>query len=100
MYWQFREVLRKGQFAIAPLENEEYVFQDLAATRYSTNSKDEIFCEPKEKTKSRLGRSPDSEAVIIALAIPLDMGGVPQDAATALQSGTNDELEELHKLFR
>lgn len=99
LYWQFREILRLGEFAIAPLENEEYVFADLTATRYSTNTKDEIFCEPKEKTKSRLGRSPDSEAVIIALATPLDMGGVPQDAATALQSETNDEMEELHKLF-
>ncbi len=99
LYWQFREILMAGKFAIAPLENEEYVFQDLTATRYSTNTKDEIFCELKEKTKSRLGRSPDSEAVIIGLATPLDMGGVPQDAATALQSETNDEMEELHKLF-
>ncbi|ACC81143.1 hypothetical protein [Nostoc punctiforme] len=99
LYWQFRELLMGGRIAIAPLENEEYVFQDLTATRYSTNTKDEIFCEPKDKTKSRLGRSPDSEAVIIALTNPMELGGVPQDAATALQAETNSEMEELHKLF-
>lgn len=99
LYWQFREALRLGKIAIAPLENEEYVFQDLTATRYSTNTKDEIFCEPKEKTKSRLGRSPDSEAIVIALNTPMEAGGIPQDSATALSAETNNELEELHKLF-
>lgn len=98
LYWQLRELLRLGKMAIAPMENEEYVFADLSATRYSTNTKDEIFCEPKEKTKSRLGRSPDSEAVIIALISPMEMAGIPQDA-TSSQSEANTEMLELHKLF-
>lgn len=72
LYWTFRELLREGKIAIAPLgEKEDYIFDDLAATRYFTNTKDQIVCEPKEKTKARLGRSPDSEAAIIALEIPV-----------------------------
>jgi hypothetical protein len=67
LYWQFREKLRLGEYAIAPLSNEDYVFQDLAATRYLTDTRDKIGCELKSKTVQRLKRSPDSEAVVIAL---------------------------------
>jgi hypothetical protein len=89
LYWQFREALRKGEVAIAPLENEEYVFQDLAATRYTTNTKDQIVCEAKEKTVSRLGRSPDSEAVIIARELPqLDLSG-SSDGVMVLEEVAN-----------
>jgi hypothetical protein len=56
-----------GEYAIAPLSNQDYVFQDLSATRYFADTKDKIACEPKSKTVGRLKRSPDSEAVIIAL---------------------------------
>jgi hypothetical protein len=67
LYWQFREKLRLGEYAIAPLSNQDYVFQDLSATRYFIDTKDKIACEPKSKTVGRLKRSPDSEAIIIAL---------------------------------
>ncbi|ARV58043.1 hypothetical protein BZZ01_04805 [Nostocales cyanobacterium HT-58-2] len=53
LFWNFREALKSEELAIAPLENEDYVFADLAATRYTTNTKDQILCEPKEKTRSR-----------------------------------------------
>lgn len=98
LYWHFREELRLGRFAIAPLENEEYVFQDLTATRYSTNTKDEILCEPKEKTRSRLGRSPDAEAVIIALNIPMAQGGALQDAVALMtEEYTFDDYAQMNK---
>lgn len=35
--------------------------------QHSINTKDQICCEAKEKTKARLRRSPDAEAVVIAL---------------------------------
>lgn len=98
LYWQLRELLRLGKIAIAPLENEDYVFQDLTATRYSANTKDEIFCEPKEKTKSRLGRSPDSEAVVIALNIPIDQGGVLQQGVALMTDAYSfDDYDQMNK---
>lgn len=98
LYWQFRELLRLGQFAIAPLENEDYVFQDLTATRYSVNTKDEIFCEPKEKTKSRLGRSPDSEAVVIALNVPMSQGQVIQQKAVMMTNEyDSSDFDQMNK---
>ena len=73
LYWLFREALGSGELAIAPLgEKEDYIFDDLCATRYDTNTKEQIRCEPKEKTKARLKRSPDSEAAIIALSISIE----------------------------
>lgn len=95
LYWTMREDLRKGKIAIAPLENEDYVFADLAATRYSTNTKDQIFCEPKEKTRARLGRSPDSEAVIIAREIPL----LPEEYGTGDRVAVVKELAEARDHF-
>lgn len=74
LYWRFREMLRKGEIAIAPLKDEEYIFQDCSATRYFVNTKGQVCCEPKEKTRARLKRSPDSEAVIIALESMLLVG--------------------------
>jgi hypothetical protein len=59
LYWKFREGLRAGQIAIAPLENEQIVFEELMAVRYNTNTEKQIFCEGKDKVRSRLGRSPD-----------------------------------------
>lgn len=96
LYWQFREMLRLGSLAIAPLENEQYVFQDLAATRYTTNTKDQIMCEPKEKTRSRLGRSPDSEAVIIAL----QLSGLGTQSNSANNTMVISEVLEVRTLFK
>jgi hypothetical protein len=71
LYWRFRDGLRLGEMAIAPLgEVEEGVFEELRAVRYGTNTERQIACEPKEKTKARLKRSPDAaDAIITALEI-------------------------------
>jgi hypothetical protein len=99
LFWEFREALRKGELAIAPLENEDYVFADLASVRYTTNTKDQIMCEPKEKTKARLGRSPDSEAAVIALSISAAIIAIEQEATVLSEEEQMNELEQLGKLF-
>jgi hypothetical protein len=43
LYWKFREGLRAGQIAIAPLENEQIVFEELMAVRYNSNTEKQIF---------------------------------------------------------
>lgn len=71
LYWRFRERLRLGEIAIAPLgEAEETVFEELIAIRYNTNTEKQIICEPKEKVRSRIGRSPDGgDAVAMGLQV-------------------------------
>jgi len=56
---------------IAPLgEVEEGVFEELRAIRYGSNTEKQIACEPKEKTKARLKRSPNAaDAIVTALEI-------------------------------
>jgi hypothetical protein len=69
LYWELRERFRKGDVAIAPLgEIQKEVLEDLASVRYFLNKdgEGEIACEPKEKTRARLKRSPDcGDAVVI-----------------------------------
>jgi hypothetical protein len=70
LYWKFREGLRAGEIAIAPLENEQIVFEELMAVRYNSNTEKQIFCEAKDKVRSRLGRSPDGgDAVVMGMQI-------------------------------
>lgn len=97
LYWQFREKLRLGEYAIAPLSNEDYVFDDLSATRYVTDTRDKIACEPKSKTIARLKRSPDSEAVIIALENGLNYRAQPIMSQTPYYSSDYEALEALEK---
>jgi hypothetical protein len=73
LYWAFREGLRLGEVAIAPLgESEGENFQELRAVRYSSGSDRQLFCEPKSETRKRLKRSPDGgDCIVLALQIPL-----------------------------
>lgn len=80
LHWEFREGLRNGEIAIAPLGNiETEVFEDLSAIRYDSNTDKQIYCEPKEKTKKRLKRSPDAgDSVIIACENSYEIIAEPQ----------------------
>jgi len=70
LYWKFREGLRGGEIAIAPLENEQIVFEELMAIRYNSTTEKQIFCEGKDKVRSRLGRSPDcADSVVMAMQV-------------------------------
>jgi hypothetical protein len=92
LYWRFRDGLRLGEIAIAPLgEVEEGVFEELRAVRYGTNTEKQIICESKQKTKARLKRSPDAaDAIVTALEIK------PQGLNSASASlALSDETEEV-----
>jgi hypothetical protein len=100
LYWKFRDGLRLGTFAIAPLgEVEETVFEELRAMRYNTNTERQIACESKERTKSRLKRSPDlADSVVIGLQVepqmqhqeaPLVVIGGGDDSEGRFSSGSN-----------
>lgn len=68
LFWNMRDGLRLGEIAIAPLgEEEDQVFEELAAIGYNTNTEKQIYCEPKDKTKAKIKRSPDgADAVVTA----------------------------------
>ncbi|HBE30335.1 MAG TPA: hypothetical protein DD990_03040, partial [Cyanobacteria bacterium UBA11368] len=72
LYWEFRESLRRGEMAIAPLgEIEERLFEDLSSIRYQLLTSGQIKTEEKSKTRARIKRSPDAgDAVIIATENP------------------------------
>jgi hypothetical protein len=101
LYWRFREGLRSGELAIAPMgEVEEIVFEELMAIRYNTNTEKQIICEPKEKVRSRIGRSPDgADAVVMGLQVqpflqsqqtPLVViGGQQDDGEGVFSSGSH-----------
>jgi hypothetical protein len=101
LFWELREALQTAEVAIAPLgENESAVFEELAAIRYDVNSAGVIFCEPKEKVRKQLGRSPDlADAVVIGRSLfELDRSIVvpKQPDWWELDAGTKlDELERL-----
>ncbi|WP_169266703.1 MULTISPECIES: hypothetical protein [Brasilonema] len=88
--------------AITPLgEKEDYICLDLCATRHSINTKDQICCEGKKKTKARLKRSPDAEAVVIALENLMQLSAVCSHVvgADGLESQGVGEVALLHQLF-
>lgn len=68
LYWWLRDGLRRGEIAIAPLgEDEDQVFEELAAVRYNADTDNKVKCESKKETKKRLKRSPDGgDAAVIA----------------------------------
>lgn len=101
LFWELREALQAGKVAIAPLgDNEAGLFEELAAIRYDVDSSGMIFCEPKEKVRKQLGRSPDlADAVVIgrslfeldrSIIVPTEPEWWEMDAETKL-----DELERL-----
>jgi hypothetical protein len=51
-----QEMFRENKISLP--DNDELI-EDLAAMKYSTNSKGKVTIEKKEDTKKRLGRSPD-----------------------------------------
>lgn len=70
-YWQFREALDPDQEGGSPiaLPPDPELRADLAAARYSRTAKGVLQVEDKEKTKARIGRSPDkADAVVMAYA--------------------------------
>lgn len=73
LFWNLREGLKNGTLAIAPLgKDEDEVFEELAASRYNTDTEEKLRCEPKKETVKRIKRSPDgADAVITAGEIPI-----------------------------
>lgn len=93
LLWTLRELLRKEEFAIAPLgDEEERIFEELSATRYTTNTKGQIVCESKDAVRKRLKRSPDGgDAVIIALSA--------RGVSSVYAVGVEEDLVEVERLF-
>lgn len=57
------------------LDSDEQLSADLVSPKYSLDSSGRRVVEPKDKTKRRLGRSPDrADAVLMAFAPPPRMG--------------------------
>jgi hypothetical protein len=115
LYWRFREGLRLGELAIAPLrEVEETVFEELLAVRYNTNTEKQIVCESKEKLKSRIGRSPDgADAIVLAMAVkpfllnqetPIVVTEATEEdryySGRDIFYGSDDSVEEVNRWFR
>ena len=64
-----------GQIDNVDLDKDEQLGADLVAPKYSLDSQGRRVVEPKDKTKRRLGRSPDrADAVLMAFAPPAPMG--------------------------
>ncbi len=65
-FWRLRQLLERGEIA---LPNDEGLFEELTALRWSVESNGKIKLERKRETRDRLGRSPDrADAVAMAFA--------------------------------
>jgi hypothetical protein len=106
LYWKFRDGLRLETFAIAPLgDSEEIVFEELKTIRYNTNSEKKIACEPKEKTKARLKRSPDgADGVVTGLECEWQTIDIPaivvREERDPIPSWDNSSLEDVRQWFK
>lgn len=67
LYLAFRESVRSGNVAIAPLgaEMEEMLIEGFSQTFYEETTTGRFKIEPKKKTKKRLGRSTDPEDAVV-----------------------------------
>lgn len=101
LYWQFREWLRYGEVAIAPLGDvEDEVFEEIAAVRYNQDTENKTICEPKKETIKRIKRSPDGgDAVIIAGEIaPMEVVKAKSKTSTT-KSFNNKEERKIAELL-
>jgi hypothetical protein len=63
------------QLSSIDLDDDDQLAADLVAPKYSLDSRGRRVVEPKDRTKQRLGRSPDrADAVLMAFAPALPMG--------------------------
>ena len=81
-YWKLRRELEEGRL---DLPDDIKLFDELAATKWRINPAGKLELEAKDKTKARLGRSPDrSDALVMAIAGPgqplaVMAVGIPQE---------------------
>ena len=76
-WWAFAEALPE-----LDLPHDDQLIADLVAPRYAMDSAGRRVVEAKEKTRARLGRSPDrADAVLMACAPPPDMGASFSEAS-------------------
>lgn len=70
MYWVIRELIRRRAARLPKKYNRSW--EELTATTYDrTPGTMEVFIEPKEKIRARLGRSPDhADADVLAFSQP------------------------------
>lgn len=70
MWWEFREKLRTGRFALRrPIPKR--LFEDLTAPRYAISGEKVIEVESKDDIKKRLGRSTDYGDALVYAAFDL-----------------------------
>lgn len=74
--WTLRLALQRGEVTVAPLSDIDLIIEEFDATEYVIESDKRIALEDKEKTKAKLGRSPDRRDAIlmgwIATNTPID----------------------------
>lgn len=73
LWWSTRERARTREIDLAPLPREmrERAVRELAAPRYKVDARGRKVVEPKEKTKEKLGYSPDiADALNLAYSSP------------------------------
>lgn len=70
MWWEFREKLRLGMFAL-PEGLPHKVITDLTAPMYEITADKEISVEPKDDIKERIGRSTDHGDALVMAAFDL-----------------------------
>lgn len=107
VYWEFREALQRSDLAIAPLEDEEGIFEELSAVEYIVNSTGVTVATSKDEVKKKIGRSPDrADAIVMArwlspmlkpIALPLELTG---EVLAIAQSKVVQDRESLAELDR
>jgi len=83
MYWALRDWLNPDYNTGAMLPVDDELTEELTEIRWDTKSSGQIFIEPKEDIKQRLGRSPDKADALTMTFYPVPPVSVAGKSKTA-----------------
>lgn len=81
MWWEFREKLRRGLFAL-PEDIPPELMADLTAPRYYIKKDKQIYVESKDDIHKRIGRSTDYGDALVQAAFDVEVVGLPSVVST------------------
>lgn len=89
-WWTLREAMAAGEVAIAPLgDSEDEAMEDLSAVAWEVSRTGKTQAEAKEKTKKKLGRSPNTgDAIVIGFRFPVSLAAAGSGSNTIRPSRT------------
>ncbi len=105
LYWDLREKLSKGELQLP--DDDLVLASELVGFEYSYTSRGQLKLELKEKTKRRIGKSPDrSDALVLSLyerrsnVAVGNLSGISEEAEAKQPDTFESKLGKVYALYR